>query len=202
MEKDELIIVFVKNIELGKVKTRLAKSVGDDAAFDIYKFLVDKTEEVTRKLTIPLHIYFSDSIIASRWEGSQKFIQEGEDLGARMASAFQHAFSLGYKRVVGIGTDLPDINPELIEKGIRAIQFADVVFGPANDGGYYLIGMNQLFPSIFENKPWSTEQLLTVTLAELERNHLSYMLLEELNDIDTLDDLIQSSIAPNFKHLL
>lgn len=202
MEKDELIIVFVKNIRLGKVKTRLAQSIGDAATFEIYKHLVAITEQVTQATAVPLHIYFSDTIIDSKWEGAQKFVQEGNDLGERMYNAFQHAFEQGYKRVIGVGSDLPDLTTDILHKGLRAIQFADVVFGPASDGGYYMLGMNRMIPTIFQNKPWSTEQLLTITLSELEREHLSYMLLEELNDVDTLEDLEQSSIASQFKHLL
>lgn len=202
MNKDELIIVFVKNIELGKVKTRLAKSIGDTSTFEIYSYLVELTEQITLNSKIPLHIYFSNEIIEERWSNAEKFVQKGDNLGERMANAFRHAFELGYKRVIGIGSDLPDLNISLLRKGLQAIQFADVVFGPAKDGGYYLIGMNTMIESIFENKPWSNENLLEITLAEIEQNHLSYMLLEELNDVDTIEDLLNSSIATKFKHLL
>lgn len=199
---ENLLIVFVKNSRLGKVKTRLAKSIGDNAAFEVYTHLVEITERETAKLeNCDVHIYFSESLVENQWPGKTKFVQQGEDLGQRMRNAFSNSFAAGYKHVLGVGSDLPDLNASIISKGFLALTQFSTVFGPADDGGYYLIGMNSLQNCIFENKPWSTENLLELTKTELQQNDITVCLLETLNDIDTIEDLQQSSIAHKFVHL-
>ena len=187
-----LLIVFVKNIILGKVKTRLAKTIGDEGAFKIYRELVGITEKETLKVNADRHIYFSDVIITSKWQGDQKFVQEGVDLGIRMHNAFLEGFAQGYENIIVIGSDLPDISNEVIQAGFDQLESNNVVFGPADDGGYYLLGMSNMTNSIFENKPWSQSTLLDVTLQELSEQQKSVALLPTLNDIDTFEDLIAS----------
>jgi rSAM/selenodomain-associated transferase 1 len=187
-----LLIVFVKNIILGKVKTRLAKSIGDVGAFNIYYKLFSITEKASQKVEVDRHIYFSDVIIPSKWEADKKFVQEGEDLGIRMQNAFQNGFDEGYENIVLIGSDLPNISKEIIDTGFDALQNNDLVFGPAEDGGYYLIGMSKMNYSVFENKPWSQSELLDVTLTQLKEQQQSIGFIETLNDIDTFEDLIAS----------
>ena len=109
-----LLIVFVKNIILGKVKTRLAKSIGDVGAFNVYYELFTITEKASKKVDVDRYIYFSDVIIPSKWEGDKKFVQEGENLGIRMQNAFQNGFDEGYDNVILIGSDLPNISKETI----------------------------------------------------------------------------------------
>lgn len=184
-----LVIVFVKNIKLGKVKTRLAKTIGNQAAFEVYSALVKITESATITMSSDKRIYFSESIIDSKWKGCQKAVQEGESLGDRMKNAFITGFKDGYDRIVLIGSDLPDINARHIENGLQALKQHDVVFGPAIDGGYYLVGLSKMHKAIFENKPWSQSNLLDTTLTELSNNNVSFSLLEALNDIDTFEDL-------------
>ena len=192
-----LLIVFVKNIILGKVKTRLAKTIGNDAAFSIYSELVAITEKATTKVKTDKHIYFSDEVISSKWKNDKKLVQKGADIGIRMQNAFQHGFDKGYENIILIGSDLPNISKEIIETGFEKLQQNDVVFGPAEDGGYYLIGMSKMNTSIFENKPWSQSDLLAVTLQELEAQNQSVELIETLNDIDTFEDLIASNFYKN-----
>ena len=188
-----LLIVFVKNIILGKVKTRLAKTIGDEGAFQIYSELVDLTEKETQKVHADKHIYFSDVIIDSKWKNEAKFVQEGTDLGERMKNAFLQGFHQGYQNIIVIGSDLPEISCEIIQKGFQQLQHHEVVLGPADDGGYYLLGMSNIIPSIFENKPWSQPELLNLTLQELTKQQKSVALLEMLNDIDTFEDLVHSN---------
>lgn len=201
MQKN-LLIVFVKNILLGKVKTRLAKTIGDQNAFEVYKHLVGITERETIKLTnCTVQIYFSDVILEDKWPGKEKFVQHGEDLGERMKNAINHGFHLGYERIVGVGSDLPDLTSGIIHEGLEALKTSNTVFGPSEDGGYYLIGMNQMIPCVFENKAWSTPTLLTETQKDLEKNGFTIQLLAELNDVDTLEDLRSSSLKKQFSHL-
>ena len=197
---EKLLIIFVKNILLGKVKTRLAKTIGKPAAFEVYKHLVEITErETSRMKSCDVHIYFSDVIIDDKWPNQKKFIQQGIDLGERMQNAFKNGFELGYQNIIGIGSDLPDLNAEIINHGFEKLNENDTVFGPAEDGGYYLIGMNKLLRFVFENKQWSTNDLLFVTKNELQEANYSIAELTTLNDIDTLDDLKSSTISKYFK---
>lgn len=187
-----LLIVFVKNIILGKVKTRLAKTISDVGAFNIYSELVAITENASQEVDVDRHIYFSDVIIPSKWKKDQKFVQQGNNLGERMQNAFQHGFEKGYENIILIGSDLPSISKEIIDTGFKKLNNNDVVFGPAEDGGYYLIGMSKMNTSVFENKPWSQSELLDVTLGELKEQQQKIGQIKTLNDIDTFEDLIAS----------
>ena len=188
MENKNLLIVFVKNIRLGKVKTRLAQTIGDENAFLIYKELVKITEQATNQLqNCTIQLFFSDVIIKTKWKSCEKFIQQGNDLGEKMQHAFQQGFASGHEKIILIGSDLPDISATIIQQGFDALNNNDIVFGPAEDGGYYLVGMKKLHPTIFQNKPWSNEELLSLTLKELSDYKLQ--LLPFLNDIDVYEDL-------------
>lgn len=189
---DALVIVFVKNIKLGKVKTRLAKTIGDFGASEVYSELVKITENATDHLDLDKRIYFSDAVVETQWKNDFKTVQKGIDLGERMSNAFKDGFEAGYKKIVLIGSDLPDINASHIMNGLNALGKNEVVFGPAEDGGYYLVGMSNLKASIFRNKTWSQPNLLNETLQELQTNQISVGILEILNDIDTYEDLIAS----------
>ena len=188
-----LLIVFVKNATVGKVKTRLAKTVGNTNALYVYKALLRLTENVARSVNADKHVYFSETIETETWNGFKKHIQHGTDLGQRMQNAFNVAFNQGYNRVVLIGSDLPDLEANDVETAFNTLLTHKTVFGPAVDGGYYLIGLSSQLPCVFNNKPWSQPSLLKETLQELQTNTISYKLLRYLNDIDTFEDLIASS---------
>lgn len=190
MENKNLLIVFVKNPVSGKVKTRLAKTIGNENAFLVYHELLRITENATRQLkNCHVQVYFSENREEDTWQGCEKFIQQGNDLGEKMQFAFEQGFTLGFKNIVLIGSDLPEISSDIIQKAFDALKANDIVFGPSEDGGYYLVGMKVLHHEIFKNKPWSTPNLLEVTLKQLE-GHKSVCCLTELNDIDEYEDLI------------
>jgi len=197
----ELLIVFVKNIKLGKVKTRLAKTIGDRGAFEIYKELFKITEDITTNLSVEKRIYFSDIVIDDKWPNTYKTIQKGVDLGERMKNAFLDGFKDGYEKIILIGSDLPEISEDIILEGFHKLKQNDLVFGPADDGGYYLIGQSKMNTAPFENKPWSQSNLLKTTLAELTTNKLTFSLLQNLNDIDTFEDLIASNFYKKNQHI-
>lgn len=199
MNKD-LLIVFVKNLKLGKVKTRLAQTIGNEEAFEVYKILVEKTEETTKHLPIDTHIYFSDEVISTKWPNNFKTVQKGVDLGERMKNAFRDGFDEGYNNIVLIGSDLPDISESILTNAFEILKTKDSVFGPAEDGGYYLVGMKQLYNCVFDNKAWSTSNLLNHTIQELKSQSISIQLLETLNDIDTFEDLKTSTIYKTYIH--
>jgi rSAM/selenodomain-associated transferase 1 len=189
MSKNSLLI-FTRNPELGKVKTRLAKTVGDEAALNIYIFLLTHTKKVTQNLACDKAVYYSVKIReGDLWNEKQfsKHKQNGDDLGIRMQNAFKNSFEAGYEKVMIVGSDLPDLTSEIIEKAFLKLDENDVVLGPAEDGGYYLLGMKTLQPSIFKNKAWGTSTVRNHTLKDLKGKKIH--LLETLNDVDIYDDL-------------
>ena len=185
-----LVIVFVRNPELGKVKTRLAKTIGDKDALKIYTLLLQHTESVLHKAPSDKVVYYSEEIQnKDLWDDAvyQKKLQKGADLGERMQNAFEDAFKDSYEKVVIVGSDLFDLKPTHIENAFTALENHDVVLGPSLDGGYYLLGMKKMHPAVFKNKQWGTDSVLESTLKNLNQQNVK--LLEALNDIDTFEDL-------------
>lgn len=184
------VIVFQKNPELGKVKTRLAAALGDQQALDIYKYLIDSTySQLSGISDADIFVYFSECSSKSSLKiPHQTAVQSGVDLGERMKSAFEEVFALGYKRVILIGTDCPDIETNIMNQALEELLSKDAVFGPALDGGYYLIGLKEVYREIFENIPWSTDKVLQMTEIQLQKRNLTYSLLKPLRDIDTPED--------------
>ena len=185
-----LILVFVRNPELGKVKTRLAKTIGDKDALKIYTILLQHTESVLHKVSSDKVVYYSEEIQSNDlWDNAlyQKKLQKGADLGARMQNAFETAFKDTYEKVVIVGSDLFDLNPNHIKEAFTALENHEVVLGPSLDGGYYLLGMKKMHPAVFKNKQWGTDSVLESTLKNLNQQNVK--LLEALNDIDTFEDL-------------
>ncbi|MBT4780342.1 TIGR04282 family arsenosugar biosynthesis glycosyltransferase [bacterium] len=195
-----LLLIFTRNPELGKVKTRLAKTIGAEKALAIYKFLLAHTKKVTEKIACDKAVYYSVKVREDDlWNGEiyQKKQQLGEDLGIRMQNAFQDAFANGYEKVLIVGSDLIDLSEEIIEKGFLQLASNDVVIGPAEDGGYYLLGMKSVHPNVFKNKNWGTSSVREETLNDLKDKKVH--LLNELNDADVLDDIKEH---PAFQHFL
>ena len=187
-----LLLVFTRNPELGKVKTRLAKTIGDQKALDIYKLLLHYTKKTIQNINCDKAVYYSDAIQENDiWENSifLKKLQNGKNLGYRMYNAFKNAFHKDYKKVVIIGTDIFELKSKQINEAFKALDKHEVVIGPAKDGGYYLLGLKKLHPEIFKNKKWGTETIFQETMQGL--NNVDVHLLVELNDIDTYDDLKQ-----------
>lgn len=188
--KDNLLLIFTRNPALGKVKTRLAQSVGEENALTIYRILLQHTHDVVVKTPSKKRVGYSVKVRENDiWEPSlfEKFKQEGEDLGQRMEHAFSKAFCDGYKKVVIVGSDLYDLQPQHLEQAFDALTSHDAVIGPAKDGGYYLLGMRFLIPEVFKNKPWGGDRVLKQTVEDL--TPYSLQVLEELNDIDFAEDL-------------
>ncbi len=191
MTQKKLLLIFTRNPELGKVKTRLARSVGDKTALNIYKFLITKTIKSTLRVNADKAVYYSVKVRENDiWDSKtyQKHQQKGEDLGIRMLNAFQNGFKSGYEKIIIIGSDLYDLSTEEIDKAFEYLNSNDVVIGPALDGGYYLLGMKKLYKNIFQNKAWGTETVRKDTLKNLIDSKVK--LLEKKNDIDVYEDII------------
>lgn len=189
MNKD-LLIIFTKNPVAGKVKTRLAKDIGDENALNIYKFLLKHSLEVTEPLKGDKQVYYSYQIPENDIWSSGAFSkrkQEGVDLGARMENAFKAGFEEGYQKIIIIGTDLYDIKTADLEQAFLALEQNDYVIGPAEDGGYYLLGMKSLNSELFKNKEWSTASVFKDSLKDMAGSKIK--VLKTQNDIDVLDDI-------------
>lgn len=185
------IIIFVRNPELGKVKTRLAKDIGNEQALNVYKELLLYTHDITRGFAGDRFVYYADSVTENDlWENSlyQKKLQEGEELGDRMMLAFFDLFQQGYSKLVIIGSDCPELSASIIEEAFVRLDDADVVIGPSSDGGYYLLGMKTLIPELFKNKQWSTDTVLAGTIENTVTLKKECSFLPELSDIDTAGD--------------
>jgi len=197
--KDRLLLIFTRNPKLGKCKTRLAATIGDQAALDIYMILLRHTAEITKGLNCSKEVYYSEEVSENDlWDKGNyaKQLQEGNDLGERMYNAFKSGFKRGYKKIIIIGSDIYDLNSETIDEAFTEMENADFVIGPAADGGYYLMGMKALNNDIFLNKNWGTETVLEDTLNNL--NHKKVKLLQIKNDIDVYEDLKEFDIFQSF----
>ena len=188
---ENLLIIFAKNPVLGRCKTRLAKGIGPENALAIYRILLQHTAQTTSSLKVDKEVFYTDFIDhEDNWDSTifKKKLQSPGDLGQKMQAAFEAGFKKGYQKIVLIGTDLITLEPSDIEKAFDALDSNRVVFGPAQDGGYYLIGLSQMKPELFKNIPWSTAEVLTKSLEKIDH---TYQLLQLKNDIDTVEDLAE-----------
>ncbi|MEN1786421.1 MAG: TIGR04282 family arsenosugar biosynthesis glycosyltransferase, partial [Bacteroidota bacterium] len=189
LHHEALLLIFTRNPELGKCKTRLAAKVGDQAALDIYKFLLRHTVSITKNLPQTKQVYFSETLGHDLWPTThyQWRQQQGIDLGTRMENAFKAGFEEGYQKIIVIGSDLYDLSEKDLEVAFAKLDHHNVVLGPAMDGGYYLLGMRELKPQLFQNKSWGTNTVLQDTLVDLKKE--SYYVLDQRNDVDYYEDI-------------
>jgi rSAM/selenodomain-associated transferase 1 len=190
--------VFIKNSELGHVKTRLAKTVGDENALRIYKALIEKTKEQIKDVKAQKSIYYSSYIDNYDQFASDEYakrLQMGDDLGERMKNTFEAAFNQGAEKAVIIGSDCWQLTEEVLNEAFSALDKSDFVIGPAVDGGYYLMGMSTFIPEVFNEKEWSTSNVLVDTLLDVQNKGLSHQILRTLSDVDYEEDLPEELIA-------
>lgn len=190
MVEKNLLLIFVKNPVIGKVKTRIAKHLGNKKALEIYNFLLDHSVQITTPVDVVKQVYYSEEIWYNDiWDNRiySKRSQEGSDLGERMGNAIKNGFNEGFTNIILIGSDIFDLNQHIIENAFLELKNHDYVLGPAEDGGYYLIGMKSLNSEVFKNKNWGTSSVLQETLDDLKEKDLK--ILETLNDVDVFDDI-------------
>ena len=192
MTTNNHLIVFARNPRLGKIKTRLAKSIGNKNALKVYLHLLEHTAHVVGELKCVKHIYY-DSFIEKddifNVKDFNKNIQVGDDLGIKMYNSLKDVFGQWAEKVLIIGTDCFELKASVIDKAFEALDNNDAVIGPAKDGGYYLLGLKQLKKEYFTNKLWSKENVFLDTLLDFKRLNMTYFVLEQLNDVDVKDDL-------------
>jgi len=190
----DCILVFVRAPEAGRVKTRLAAGIGAEPALRVYRRLAERAVAQARALDAELRIHFTPADAEDevrRWLGGGAVYlpQRDDDLGGRMAAAFESAFAAGHARVVIIGSDLPGLTAELLRDAFRLLDHHPVVLGPASDGGYYLLGLRGMVPSIFRDIPWSTADVFDATIDRLATRGIHPARLSVLADVDVAADL-------------
>ena len=188
--------VFAKYWQPGKVKTRLAAAVGNDLAAELYRmFLVSTLKNVEQSFhgkrvlaysPVDRIATFDELVESSDW---QLEAQSDGGLGTRMATYFRSAFENEAGKVVLIGSDSPNLPPDRFEAAFLALNSADVVLGPSEDGGYYLIGMRRFLPEVFDSIEWSTGKVYSQTVRTAQQHGISCESLSSWYDIDEVEDL-------------
>ncbi len=200
MENLEVLSLFFKIPELGKVKTRIAKKIGKEEALNIYQYLLKTTVKTAEEFT-----FFRPVKLFGFYEGDHlnqikkffnfkmgwRFIpQEGKTLGERLKRAGEVLLNLEFKRVVFIGSDCPLVSVEYLHEAFQRLEKYSVVIGPSQDGGYVLLGFNESFKErlflLFDNLPFETSKLFDKAVKRLSFN--KFYILPQLFDIDTLED--------------
>lgn len=205
------VIVFSRLPQSGLTKTRMIESLGADRAADLQHALTSLTLSVVDKFRsmspCDLEVRFAggDKSQMRKAFGHDRYYlpQIGENLGERLVDAFASAFANGAKRIVAIGSDCPDINPEILQDAIESLAKADVVVGPAIDGGYYLIGLSSNRPEIFESIDWANDNVRQQTIQNAKRSNCKVHQLRTLSDVDNPEDLVHCRRYPDqFKRVL
>jgi len=190
MKNLNALIIIAKYPEKGLVKTRI-KGLSDEQRVDLYTRLLNDTME--KLSSIP----GVDTYIAFAPENTKKYFSRFQvgliplsdgDLGQRMYEAFHETFQRGYEKVSLAGADIPGLSESIVMDSFNQLSDNDLVYGPARDGGYYLIGMRKLIKDVFNNVPWSTDSTLEISIKNAEKAVCSVSLITELSDIDTFED--------------
>ncbi len=190
-DRDHLII-FVRNPIIGKVKTRLAATLGDEKTIAIYLKLLEHTRSISMGLQCDRSVFCDEKpALGPEWKTDDFFItvQRGNDLGERMSNAFKEVFEEGASSMIIIGCDCPGLSTKIIDEGFEKLKEFDLVIGPAKDGGYYLLGMKRPILQLFEDMKWSTSSVFDETMITASQLGLSIYRLPVLADIDEEEDL-------------
>ena len=189
MNHENALIIFTKNLVYGKVKTRLAATIGNDKAFNIYKNLIAHTYSLIQSIRCDKIVYYSSYVESTMVIFYAREIQQGNDLGEKMKNAFKDVLQKKYSKAIIIGTDCPELNSAIVNNAFEQLNHHDIVIGPAADGGYYLLGMKKLYTRLFENIEWSTPTVFEKTISICNYFNYSYFILPTLHDVDVEDDL-------------
>jgi uncharacterized protein len=197
MHPSKALIIFAKQPVAGRVKTRLCPPLTPARAADLYGcMLQDVLAKAARLPEVTSLLFYQDEPGAADWFAGQfaalaRFPQQGADLGERMATAFGQAFARGFTTVAIVGSDSPDLPPERIDRAYRLLESgeADAVFGPSEDGGYYLLAMQRLYGELFQGIEWSTGTVLEKSLDRAAAAGIRTALLPTWHDVDTAADL-------------
>ena len=203
------LLCFLKYPEPGHVKTRLAEDLDEQSAASLYEAMAERVIAEVYPLDGNYDLFLwvdpkHDLDQYRTWIGDswQYREQRGGDLGERLSYAFTHAFTIGYDRVAVIGTDCIGMDQTFIEETFAKLEEHDFVVGPSTDGGYYLLGASQNSPWLFQRVPWSTDEVLEITLDKIDVRDLTVAQLEEKIDVDDLDALVRFKDSLPEEHFL
>lgn len=195
--KNSPVIAFFVRVPIpGRVKTRLAGGLGGDGACRLYQALVTDILRNIQACAFPLYLFHDGSerdALPASWvaASAQVTAQRGQNIGERMAAAFEHCFGEDFEQVILIGSDIPGLDANVIIKAAAALASHDAAIVPVIDGGYCLMAFQRerYRARIFEDIPWSTDQVLRVTLQRFRECRMSVFLQNALHDIDIMDDV-------------
>ena len=188
------VVVFAKAPEPGRVKTRLTPALRAREAADLYRALLADTLDIADRTKAEVIVAYEatrgrrtlESIVGTR----RMIAQPSGDLGARLVGVTNQLLNRNRAPLIVIGSDCPGVDTGLLRDAFRALRTADVVIGPALDGGYYLIGLKRPSPELFDRIPWSTTSVLASTLERAEEAGLRVASLRDERDIDTPEDVL------------
>lgn len=195
------LLLFTRYPEAGTTKTRLIPALGPDGAARLHRRLTERIAAeaglLAARNNIPTVVHYSGGSLAqmTAWLGPLTFVaQAAGDLGQKMQAAFQHAFGGGAERAVLIGSDIPEIDVDLLARAFAAFRKSRVVLGPSRDGGYYLLGLTagdaeHLYSRLFADIPWSTGEVFAITRERLRTAAVAAAILPTLRDVDRPEDL-------------
>jgi uncharacterized protein len=196
------LIIFAKCPVPGQVKTRLSPPLSPEQAAELYRcMLEDILAKSARLADVDRYLFYQGGTDAGHYfartgRGMTCLPQQGRDLGERMAAAFRHVFTDGFAAAAIIGTDSPDLPVSFIEGAYQRLQErgVEVVFGPSEDGGYYLLAMKRLHAGLFRDVPWSSGGVLQKSLANAANGGIGAALLPPWHDVDRAEDLVRPEL--------
>lgn len=191
--QETALIIFIRNPVPGKGKTRIARSVGVNKAYQVYLELLAETRRLAGTFSGPKFIYYSEFVDhEDLWDPRlyQKRVQAKGDLGKKMSAAFAEVLR-NHPAAIIIGSDCPAMKHADLVEASGKLETHDAVIGPSEDGGYYLLGLCQMYQELFEGVPWSSARTLAKTVEKAARLGLEVARLRSLNDIDTWEDYIR-----------
>jgi len=189
---NRLVIIFVRNVQIGKVKTRLAKTLGDEKALQVYIRLLDHTAQAVQQVQASKAVYYKtyvDEADEFMVPVFHKYLQQGQNLGERLEQAFIKSFARGFHQVILVGCDCFDLESKLIDDAFKQLDTHDAVLGPTTKGGCYLLGLNQFRKNFFKQKDWNTNNVLVDLMLDLKKENQTYHLLPALQAVEEEEDL-------------
>lgn len=193
--RGDALVIMLKAPRPGSVKTRLVPPLSYEQAACLHRcFLKDIFNSVLKLKGVSVYAAYApegwEGITGLIPKGVKAFPQEGRGLGRRICSVFKRLFAEGHEKITVIGSDSPDLPLDYIKEAFDLLdKRVKLVLGPARDGGYYLIAMNEFNAGLFTGIPWSTKDVLEDTIKKARQNSIAFKLLEPWHDIDTADDL-------------
>lgn len=193
---EQALIILGKYPTIGKVKSRLSKEIGEIKASNIYKQwlenLFKETSEIKNITLFFLYSDLGDKKDISNWlENSNILLVDpfSNDIEENLTQGFEYIFSLGFKKVISIASDVPGLSTEIIKDSFNSLSLFDVVIGPDKSGGIYLYGAKNHYPELFESENRDGSKIFDETIKIIKEKKLSYLCLEKLIDVDTKKDL-------------